>query len=72
MNNDHAFTFAPAPFAPLRVTYMDGTCETFNDVAYKSKVDEPDPIKVDGSSVTIETREGRIITLLCVRRFEFL
>lgn len=70
--NDSIFNFAPAPFASLRVTYMDGTRETFKEVAYQSKTDEPNPVRVDGSTVSIETREGRIITLLCVRRFEFL
>ena len=58
--------------ADLHVTYMDGHCETIPGVRYQCSLDEPDPIIIDGTTVKVETDDGRIITMVGVRRIEFL
>lgn len=62
--------------ATLSVVYMDGTVEKFTNVCYQCSSEEPNPVKVDGTTVEIETRDsalyGRIVTLCGVRRFEFI
>lgn len=62
--------------APFRVTYLDGTEEVFQNVRYQVSLGKADPVKVNGSTVQIETAEAhdraRVITLLNVRWFEFL
>ena len=62
--------------ADLHVVYEDGTSETISDVRYRTLLSDPNPVKVNGSTVEVETHhsavEGFVITLLNVRRYNFV
>jgi len=60
----------PPPYATLVVVYKDGFSETIANVRYQEMLHEPNPIKVDGNTLIIETTE-REMTLLNVRRYHF-
>lgn len=70
MNNNHSFL---PDYANLRVTYTDGTEETFTDVRYQVNRAKPDPVVIkENGTVVIETAQARVITILGVRRMEFM
>lgn len=69
MNNN---SFLP-DHANLRVTYFDGTKETFTDVRYQVSRHGVDPVVIkENGTVIIETAQGRVITILGVRWMEFM
>lgn len=59
----------PEPFATLVVTFVDGAVVEYPRTRFQVSTNEPDPIKVSGTTVVIENDE-QTITLLGVRSFK--
>ena len=71
--NDYINPLRVPTSAPLRVTYTDGTKETFQNVRYRVTLSETDPVSIrENGTVQVETSTGRVITILNVRWMEFL
>jgi sorbitol-specific phosphotransferase system component IIA len=53
----------------LVVTFMDGVTKEYPNIRFQESLSEPNPIKVNGTTVEIENDE-QTITLLGVREFK--
>lgn len=71
-NTHNRFRIDPLPCAAdLIVTFMDGHVERVKDVRYNEYANEVPVIKVNGTTVEVETLQDNIITLCGVRFYEF-
>lgn len=58
------------PTATMHVTFMDGHTMQFHNTRFLAQRGYSNPIVIDGTTLTFESRNGETATLLGVRMYE--